>query len=414
MNIEKEIKELARLYELAEHEKEKAELLGRVNKLESKNAELDMLAATAKLEQRSTMELESRLELPRSGNGLLCFEFEDALKKRGIWSEHVDFLGKTYFIVRYVALHNDSELRNVLFAHPSVIVSIDASDFKAVYDKDKIRRLVVEGRSSEDMGVKLPELLASCPNLEMLDIEGDIGDKGAEAIARSQYVQNLKILRLWGDGIGSQGAEVIAESGNLGNLVYLNLSGNPIGDLGVKAIATSPNMARLNYLDLSSTHIKGSDACTSVVVQRIATSPHMARLTHLSFAYNDIKSEGAQVIADSKHLAKLVYLDLGNNGIGNKGAKAIANSWYVGNLKHLDLGGNKITEAGARAIAEGSALGYLDHLDLSHNPISDAGERVIRARFSHAQLSYGDDKLQWGEPKQWYAPVTRLLRRVFG
>ena len=67
----------------------------------------------------------------------------------------------------------------------------------------------------------------------------NIGDKGVEALANSEKMENLTTLQLTRNRIGFDGAKALATSKHMKNLTLLNLNYNNIGYLGGKFLADS-------------------------------------------------------------------------------------------------------------------------------------------------------------------------------
>ena len=155
-----------------------------------------------------------------------------------------------------------------------------------------------------------------------------------EAIAGSESLRNLKVLRLWLEAIDDAGAEAIARTDRLGTLRELDLHGN---------------------------------ALTSTGCQALASAAHLA-LCDLNLADNEIDSSGATALANALWSESLRCLDLSNNEIGPEGAEALAKCPRLSHLTRLDLKGNAIGPRGASALFESEQLAELSHLSLTVTP----------------------------------------------
>jgi uncharacterized protein (TIGR02996 family) len=83
------------------------------------------------------------------------------------------------------------------------------------------------------------EALAEAPlgELRALKLSGNrVGDRGAEAVARSAALGGLLELDLSDSRVGDAGARLLAESPHLGGLLFLNLLGDPIGPRAAGAL----------------------------------------------------------------------------------------------------------------------------------------------------------------------------------
>lgn len=264
-----------------EHEHEKAELLGRILGLEGKNAELRTLAnrhteAIQRQADISKLEHKTNVSVPDTVSSSLN-ELKGLLKRKGIDAYWDVFWGQ-YFIVPYLALNND-DLRISMYEHSRVLIGVVVANLKSARDRDKIRRLAVcEFMSGTKPITNLPEFLAGYPNLYMLSFY-------------SIYV-------------GGAEAQALAGSTHIRNLTHLGFPFGKVGDVGARAIANSEHMGRLTYLDLGSNDIGDAGA------QAIARSEHMARLTHLDISFNKIGNEGAKAIAESEHMRGLRWLNI--------------------------------------------------------------------------------------------------------
>ena len=121
------------------------------------------------------------------------------------------------------------------------------------------------------------------------DVENNIGDRGAEALAASPYLTRLAKLTLYLNGISDAGVRALAASPTLANLVGLKLHGNYlITDAGVKALAASPHLARLQTLWLGGVGAPGARA--------LAASPALAGLWDLHVSISSTDEEARQVL----------------------------------------------------------------------------------------------------------------------
>ena len=149
--------------------------------------------------------------------------------------------------------------------------------------------------------------------------------QGGESLflEHAQLLAGLVALDLKYNDLGSAGAEALAKSPHLTNLRELNLSSNGIGEAGAKALAQSPHLTNLRELDLTANGIREAGA------RALAKSPHLTNLRVLNLEYNKIGPAGAEALAQSPHLTNLRELNLRSNRIGKAGARALKNSPYL-------------------------------------------------------------------------------------
>jgi uncharacterized protein (TIGR02996 family) len=90
-----------------------------------------------------------------------------------------------------------------------------------------------------------------CPNLRVLRLWGNgLGDQGLENLLRASWIANLEALDLQNAQIGWEGAEAIARAECWRNLRELNLAENRIGDVGAAALWSVKTFDRLEKLVL--------------------------------------------------------------------------------------------------------------------------------------------------------------------
>jgi len=109
----------------------------------------------------------------------------------------------------------------------------------------------------------------------------------------------------------------------LAGLVALDLKYNELGDAGAEALAKSPHLTNLRVLDLGANGIREAGA------RALAQSPHLTNLRVLNLEDNGIREAGAEALAQSPHLTNLRVLNLKKNDLGNAGAAALKNSPYL-------------------------------------------------------------------------------------
>lgn len=132
-----------------------------------------------------------------------------------------------------------------------------------------------------------------CSALDLYNNE--LGDEGAQNLARSAHLEHITYLNLWNTSILTQGVEAIVQSPHLARCRVLNLGGNLFGDICVKALTRSLSLPALSALSL---------------------------------AWDSISMDGANALAQWPKLAQLSFLNLETNDLG-KGVDALRRSPYL-------------------------------------------------------------------------------------
>jgi uncharacterized protein (TIGR02996 family) len=123
----------------------------------------------------------------------------------------------------------------------------------------RFRQLTVLFTPADDAGVARLAASPALDGVERLSLTGPlrsypgprVTDAGAEAVARSPRLREVRMLSLAHQAIGPAGARALARSPALGRLRDLDLSGDPVGDAGAAALAGAMFAPRLESLYLS-------------------------------------------------------------------------------------------------------------------------------------------------------------------
>jgi uncharacterized protein (TIGR02996 family) len=233
---------------------------------------------------------------------------------------------------------------------------------------------------------------------------GEISSEGVRSLALSDNCASLRSLGLaHNKRVSAAGAELIARSSHLRELRVLNIEQTDLGDEGVAHIASSPMVTRLRSLYLGRNHITARGA------EFIASSTSLSDLNILELTSNRLGSRGAFALAASPTLAQLWRLSLDKNLIGDEGITAMLNVFHLPRLTHLSLYDNGIGDAGALAISSSPALSTLEVLNLGWNPITNKGAvALLDSPFL--------EKISWiGLRTDKFDSATRLrIRQRFG
>lgn len=138
-----------------------------------------------------------------------------------------------------------------------------------------------------------------------------LSDESVVELARSPYLRNLRCLDLQNNQIGNRGITALARSPVLGTVTRLELFNNTgIGDAGAESLATSEHVGELRRLGLVSTGL-GIDG-----LRAITNSPRLSQLRDLDVQSAPFGDEGGKLLCDSPHLNRLTRLAVSNCGIG--------------------------------------------------------------------------------------------------
>jgi Ran GTPase-activating protein (RanGAP) involved in mRNA processing and transport len=246
-------------------------------------------------------------------------------------------------------------------------------DVPAIVRLPQLEQIGVLKLSSLSLKLEDLEAIATSPslqNLTELEFRGNVGARGAVALAQSPHLKRMRVLELRGCDLGEQGAAALAGSASLAGLVTLNLGSNAIGPAGAQALATSPHLKKLEQLILD------DNAIGSAGGRALAASPNFRALTVLDLGRNDLGPEGGQALAGSANLARVATLKLNDNRLG-AGLRFLAASPHLGSVKVLELQTNEIDAEGAKALAAGTVIKQLETLELSYNAIGDDGLKAL-------------------------------------
>ncbi|MEO1269326.1 MAG: hypothetical protein AAFX99_14585 [Myxococcota bacterium] len=199
--------------------------------------------------------------------------------------------------------------------------------------------------------------------------------------------------------------EALANWPHLGGVTSLDLSREAIGPGGAEALARSPYL-QLRSLDLANNTVGGAGA------RALASAAGLGCLERLVLRFNGIGDEGAAALAHSPHLGRLIVLDLGFNDIGVEGLTALTHSlklapqwlslkcnriddyalrlWLRGPARHalrvVDLDNNAITDEGAKLLVHSGMVHQLHTLNLRRNALSPAGAALLQEAATHTTL----------------------------
>ena len=228
--------------------------------------------------------------------------------------------------------------------------------------------------------------------LSALDLSlNDVGDEGAEVLARLPALRSLATLSLrtlegtyYDEAIRAVGARALADSVYLAGLVALDLAHNAIGDAGLRSLVGSPNLTQLTRLNVSA---NGIGEIGDAGIQQLISSPYLERLSVLDLSSNPLGVAGANALAEWRGMEQLSELNLAACGIRNRGLMRLLASQHCLNLRVLNLVHNDLDDCGGYALAEAPYLPSNVRLDLRGNRISSSCLATLRSHYVHPVLS---------------------------
>lgn len=223
--------------------------------------------------------------------------------------------------------------------------------------------------------------------------ENEIGDTGAEALARAcpmKVLPALEELHMSSNRIGAPGMHSLA-SKLPSTLTACDFSGNPLGDAGVAALGsaialvTLTSLSRL-YLDRTGMH---NDGCAALARAAAAGAGQtLPMLSELWLSNNHIGDDGAVQLFNAiggGAMPSLGDLRLQFNELGDASAAALvaaagggaglARTWYLG------LSNNRLTDAALGALTESITAGgmaRLEFITVNGDAISAEAEQGVQ------------------------------------
>lgn len=298
------------------------------------------------------------------------------------------------------------------------------------------------GISGPECAVFAPLLSARAERLEALELSGDVGDVGhqaiASAIARTGVPPSLRTLVMDKVAVranstataldllsaGLQGCHMVCVAAVLGNgampsLQQLNLVGNCIGQQGALALAEAAGsgaIPRIETLLLLGNHI-GDDGLRALA--KAATAGAMSQLRELDISKNEIGDEGLCELASAlaKHaMLRLEMLDVSGNMIADVGVRALARAMAGGatpDLQTLLLRGNHIGNGGLSALAAEiwfcrGAMVAVQVLSLANNVFDDHGLRALTSAVANGGVPNITSLHLYGNPRVSDEGLTAL------
>jgi uncharacterized protein (TIGR02996 family) len=259
--------------------------------------------------------------------------------------------------------------------------------FRDLFRNPAFRRLTWLDLSDCTLGNPAARAIAAAglTELRFLDLAlNPIGDAGAEALAASRSLGNLRYLNLELNdfGSGTTAARLIA-SPRLAGLTVLNLSGNDCRDLDAAALAGKCRPPGLRVLVLDGNRV------TAEGLAALGACPAARGLWLLSLSGCGLTAPAVRGFVATADWRELVWLDVPGNRLAARAAEALAGWPGLASVQGIRIRENPLTPAGARALAESPHLGKLSYLCVNKKDVGgSAGARQLAARFGKAMDWY--------------------------
>jgi uncharacterized protein (TIGR02996 family) len=233
--------------------------------------------------------------------------------------------------------------------------------------------------SVSDVGDQGAQALAKCPHAARLT-DLDLGftgvkAKGLKALAASPYLTRIRNLRLHNNAAGDKGAAALAATKTMTGLKRLYIDGNGLGLPGLKALQGAP--WRLEELDLSNTDF------TPEMAAFLGGMSSLSSLRALGLSNSAVNGGVAEALASATQLTNLEVLRLDNNrGLDAAGVRALANSPAFANLTELHLQFCDLDDEAGLALARSPRLAKLKVLVIHCNNLSQDVDQELKERFA--------------------------------
>jgi hypothetical protein len=156
------------------------------------------------------------------------------------------------------------------------------------------------------------------------------------AIATSQWVRELRRLRIVRSEMNGVAWRLMIESPNLRNLRELAITNTTLGLGRLSQLFTSRAFPLLRSLEVSRMDITAGD------VSLLAGGTPFPVLATLDLSGNILGDDGARSLSESQLLRQLEHLAVRANFLGLAGARSLVLATHAERLKSLDLSENKV------------------------------------------------------------------------
>jgi uncharacterized protein (TIGR02996 family) len=237
-------------------------------------------------------------------------------------------------------------------------------------------RLTVRGPADLD-NLAAADGLARLGGLEV-DATG-LGPNPLAEFLACPDLANLREFGLRGGPYTPDHVRAVADSPVASWLTQLTLSSAPaIGPAGAEVLAASPGIRNLRKLTLTNCGLGDGG------LRALLASPHLIGLKELNVPSNGLTAGAVRALREWRHLRGLRVLDLSNNYLDDDGARVLSLCPSVERLNELDLGLNRIHRSGAESLAQSPFLTRVRRLTLLGNPCAYDPATVTGLKFRFA------------------------------
>lgn len=241
------------------------------------------------------------------------------------------------------------------------------------------------------------------PIVAVLDTEGRnmrLENIGAEVIAKTPHLDNLRVLALRRQLIHPSGLEHLLAAPWMENLERLHLDENLLGDSGIQSLATSAPWPSLKVLSVRACGIARGG------VARLFDSSLMLHLEDLDLSRNELGwGIGATMGARLPRARRLERLALRRGGLVSYDAKSLgATIAQAPALETLEIGENALGDEALADMIAAMNEGSIARLSLEQNGVGAASIRALAGVPSLRHVTLAENQL----PR--IAPLTRHPR----
>ena len=210
----------------------------------------------------------------------------------------------------------------------------------------------------------------------------DIGDRGLEALWRSNTLRPPHTLDLATNHITHDAMAAFAQSAWTSRLIHLDVSNNNLDARGFGALHGAPMLRQLETLKAANW---GQISTPLDITVKLLEQLDPNKITTLDLSGTTIGEDGARIIAQ---MSALQSLKLNGAHVTEGGVRALANAPSLANLEVLELDNNNITDPSAVALATSPHLSNLRKLSLFNNRIGDSGMIAFTREDSLPRLEF--------------------------
>lgn len=235
-----------------------------------------------------------------------------------------------------------------------------------------LERLGVQMYTSNQQLDGVAQVIANCPhlrNLRGLYLWFEIDEAGAQALARSEHLGQLRTLAVQADYLTPAAISALVGANWFGGLRELRFEDN-LSTEAFEELCRSQPLPALHTLSLTNTQFPVSAWHT------FAASKAFPALSNLDLSRTDMSGGRFAAFAEARWL-RLAEINLSACAIGNDGVEALVTAPWIATLSRLELHHSRLTPVGAARITSCRQFGQLQHLDLGYNQLGVSSFRNI-------------------------------------